>query len=508
MVNAYTNIINALSLLQKLEYIEIVLIFSLFQKHFVLLKLFKILKIIGGTMNRNIAKVLIFVILLISIIGISIAGCVYFKNREDQRHNIESEQGKNQDKDLDKSSDSNTENENNLKDNTDNINSSEKIDSNNENAADGTSSTVNDSENKNNDDIKPGPGNTNLDGNNGISDTLHIEKPDTVKALYLTGWTAGDTTRLNYFVELAKKTEINAYVVDIKDDDGLVGYESELPAVKEIKAWLKKYNVDKAIKTFHDNGIYVIGRVVCFKDPVLSSKRADLAVKNSSGGLWRDNNNMTWLDPYNRDSWPYLLDIAKEAVKKGFDEIQFDYIRFPNDGNKKAMSFNNEGVEKYNLINEFISYAKKELPDVILSADVFGIICESPKDTEDIGQYLELIGKDIEYISPMVYPSHYALGQIVNNVKFTKPDLEPYAVVYNSLLKAKNRLSEIENYKADIRPYLQGFTASWLRKGNYQVYGPNQIREQINAVYDAGFKEWIIWDPSNKYPEDAFEKVE
>lgn len=449
-------------------------------------------------MNRNVTKVLIFTVLLASIIGISVAGCTYFKNR-----NMENKLEKTPENNLE----NNVENEINLKDNTNNNNSSIENDNNNESTADNDPNTENISENKDNDDTKQNSDDIALGENNDSPETLHIKKPDTVKALYLTGWTAGDTTRLNHFVELAKKTEINAYVVDIKDDDGLVGYESELPAVKELKAWLKKYNVDKVIKTFHDNDIYVIGRVVCFKDPVLSSKRADLAVKNTSGELWRDNNNMTWLDPYNRECWPYLIDIAKEAVQNGFDEIQFDYIRFPNDGNKKAMNFNNKEIEKFDLINEFVLYAKKELPGVILSADVFGIICESPEDTEDIGQYLELIGKDIEYISPMVYPSHYALGQIVNNVKFAKPDLEPYAVVYNSLIKAKSRISNAEDYKADIRPYLQGFTAPWLRKGNYQVYGPSQIKEQIKAVYDAGFTEWIIWDPSNKYPEDAFEKV-
>lgn len=444
-------------------------------------------------MNHNIKKGIIFAVLLISVAGIFMLGCMYFKDRNNN-NNIKNSQDKNfqeesTQKDSKQGSDNNTEHEDSSYNNINNMAGDNSSDSN----------------------ITEIDGSTGRDGSTDIPKTSHIshiKKPDNVKALYLTGWTVGDTKGLNRFLELANKTEINAYVVDIKDDDGLVGYESNLPAVREINAWMKKYDADKVLKTFHDNNVYVIGRLVCFKDPVYSSKRADLAVKNTSGGLWHDNNEMTWLDPYNHDSWPYLIDIAKEAVQKGFDEIQFDYIRFPNDGNKKAMSFNDGGVKKYDLINEFISYAKKELPDIILSADVFGIICESPEDTEDIGQYLELIGKDIEYISPMVYPSHYALGQVVNNVKFNKPDLEPYAVVYNSLLKAKNRISSVENYKSNIRPYLQGFTAPWLRKGNYQIYGAKQIREQIRAVYDSGFKEWIIWDPSNKYPEDAFEKVD
>jgi hypothetical protein len=145
--------------------------------------------------------------------------------------------------------------------------------------------------------------------------------PVKAKALYLTGWTVGSMKNVQHYVDLAKTTEINSYVVDIKDDDGLVGYESSIPAVREINAWEKKYNVDRVIKAFHDNGVHVIGRVVCFKDPVLSSKRPDLAIKHVNGGLWKDRKKKTWLSPYNRDSWAYILEIAKEGVKKGFDEI-------------------------------------------------------------------------------------------------------------------------------------------------------------------------------------------
>jgi len=330
-----------------------------------------------------------------------------------------------------------------------------------------------------------------------------------VKALYLTGWTVGNPEKLEHYINLANTTEINSYVVDIKDDDGYVGYESNVPAVREIGAWKKKYDVDKVLKAFHDNNIHVIGRIVCFKDPVLSEKKPELAVKHVNGGLWKEKNSngemISWLNPYEKDSWPYLIEIAREAVEKGFDEIQFDYVRFPS-GDKKAMDFGQNRPEKYETINEFLRYARNELPGVVLSADIFGIVCESPGDTEDIGQYLETVGMDIDYISPMLYPSHYALGQVVNGIKFPKPDLEPYAVVYNSLVKAKNRISQVQGYKADVRPYIQDFTATWIGKGNYQVYGPKQVREQIQAVYDAGYKEWILWDAKNKYEEEAFLK--
>jgi hypothetical protein len=245
---------------------------------------------------------------------------------------------------------------------------------------------------------------------------------------------------------------------------------------------------------------------VCFKDPVYSSKRADLAVKHSNGGVWRDNNKLTWLSPYNQESWKYIVDIAREALEKGFDEIQFDYVRFPNDGDKKAMNFGDMSNKKYEAINDFLAYARKELPGAILSADVFGIICESPADTEDIGQNLEYVGRDIDYISPMVYPSHYAVGQTVNKITFNKPDFDPYGVVYNTLVKAKDRISKVENYKAIIRPYLQDFTAKWLGKGYYQTYGPEQVKQQIKAVVDSGLEEWILWDADNSYSESALAK--
>jgi len=331
-----------------------------------------------------------------------------------------------------------------------------------------------------------------------------------VKALYLTGWTVGTSKRLEHYVELANTTEINAYVVDIKDDDGYVGYESQVPEVRENGTWKKKYDPDKVLKAFHDNDIYVIGRLVVYKDPVYSVKRPDLAIKHVNGGVWKDKDGITWLDPYKKENWDYTISIAKEAVAKGFDEIQFDYVRFPG-GGKTTMDFSGIEKEKYETINEFLAYAKEHITEVPISADVFGIILESPKDTENIGQYLELIGKDIDYISPMVYPSHYALGQIVNKVKFDVPDLDPYGVVYNSLVKCRNRLEQTEGYKARVRPYLQDFTASWLKSRDgktkyYQTYGPEQVRQQIQAVYDAGYEEWILWDARNTYSEDGLLK--
>lgn len=329
-----------------------------------------------------------------------------------------------------------------------------------------------------------------------------------VKGLYLTGWTAGSKEKMEGFIKLADETELNAFVIDIKNDDGIVSYASEVAEVQKYGTFEKKFNPQQLIKTLHDKGIYVIGRVVCFRDPAFSKKNPDRAVKHTDGGLWKEekkNADITWLNPCDKRNWTYVLEIAKEAAALGFDEIQFDYIRFPY-GDRSKMDFGTKGFVKHEVINEFLALARKEMPQTTLSADIFGIVCVSPEDTEDIGQYLELIGKDMDYISPMTYPALYARGQIVNGVKFPNPDLEPYNVVYQTLLMADKRLSQVEDYRAEVRPFIQAFTASWLEKGSWQTYGAKQYQQQIKAVEDAGYEQWIFWDANNRYDFSAFRK--
>ncbi|WP_243349125.1 putative glycoside hydrolase [Parabacteroides sp. FAFU027] len=327
---------------------------------------------------------------------------------------------------------------------------------------------------------------------------------DETHGLYLSGWAVGQDSTLQHFIDLANRTEINAYVIDVKEDDGLVSYPSSVPQVKLLKTWTRKFDPAHIISELHKNHIRAIARIVCFKDPVLPNKRPDLAMKNKKGGNWKDNDGQSWLNPYNKETWNYLVNIAKEAVKLGFDEIQFDYVRFTNSGNMKTVDFGLNRPPKYEAINGFLAYARQQMPNVTISADVFGIICESPADEEGIGQYLELIGKNVDYLSPMVYPSHYGLGQSVNGVSFDKPDFEPYGVVYNAIAKAKDRVSLVKDYRAKFRPWLQDFTASYIGEGNYQTYGPEQVRQQIEAVYKNGYKGWIFWNINNQYSEAAF----
>lgn len=336
-----------------------------------------------------------------------------------------------------------------------------------------------------------------------------------VKAVYITGSSAGNKKYLDDLINLINTTELNSVVINIKED-GRVNYKSEVEEVKKIGAFHELYDVDYVLRKLHENNIYVIGRLVCFRDNYLATKRADLAIKKPDGTLWREGK-IAWTNPYNREVWDYNIDIAREAVEKGFDEIQFDYVRFPT-AKKTEVDYGNNVPEKADAISEFLKVAGTEISKMgaAVSADVFAIICESPGDREGIGQVLERVGMDIDCISPMIYPSHYAnsskgmmgngVGQSINGIVFKKPDLEPYSVVYNALLKTRERISKVEGYKAKVRPYLQDFTASYLPSGYYQVYGPKQVREQIKAVYDAGFEEWILWDPANTYSENEFEK--
>ncbi|WP_152966187.1 putative glycoside hydrolase [Pseudobacteroides cellulosolvens] len=323
------------------------------------------------------------------------------------------------------------------------------------------------------------------------------------KGLYLTATSAG--ARLKHYIELANTTEINSYVIDYKNDDGNVTVNSSVPAAKEVKAIDVRYDPEKVTKELRDNNIYSIARIVCFKDPYFSKGKPEVAIKNKNGGLYI-HNGVTWVNPYSMEAWQYNIDLAKEALAKGFDEVQFDYVRFP-DGKKSNMVFgNNNNKQMYETINDFLAEARKQMPNAILSADVFAIICETPGDNEGIGQYLEHIGKDIDYIYPMAYPSHYALGQIINGTAFKKPDLDPYGVIKNTLLKAKDRLAKVEGSTPKIRTYIQDFDASWIGKGNWQHYDNEQVRQQIQGVYDAGYEEWFVWDPMNSYHEGAFKK--
>ncbi|HZK26697.1 MAG TPA: putative glycoside hydrolase [Thermoclostridium sp.] len=337
-----------------------------------------------------------------------------------------------------------------------------------------------------------------------------------VKGLYLTTNTVGIPSRLQYFIDLANRTEINSFVIDVKDDYGKICYETQVPLAVKHNAWGKLYDVKEVIDKLHDNNIKVIGRVVCFNDPLMPLKEPDISLKNNSGEVFKvslgSNSHLAWLDPSKEESWQYIIDISQEAISFGFDEIQYDYVRFPETTNYKYdMSYFDK--EKSEYIDDFIKLSLEQMPGVKLSADVFGSVCLQSRDAGGIGQTLETISERIHYISPMIYPSHYAndsnhysgngAGTNINGVVYPKPDLEPYNIIYNTLLITKQRLENV-GHDVQVRPYLQGFTATYLPDGYYIEYGVEQYKKQIQAVYDAGYTEWIFWNSGNTYIEEAF----
>lgn len=337
------------------------------------------------------------------------------------------------------------------------------------------------------------------------------KEPVKVKAVYLTGSTVAQS--IDHYIELANNTELNALVIDIKEN-GYINYESQIPLAQELSLYRKVYDVKEVLKKCHDNDIFVIGRIVVFRDKGLSSAKPEYGIIKHNGTLWTEGKHGSWTNPYKSEVIDYNIEIAKEAVELGFDEIQFDYVRFPT-ASSKTVNYGEDVPEKTDAIAGFLKKANEEIKkvkDVPVSADIFGIVIESDRDGKSIGQLFDRIGMDIDYICPMIYPSHYAnasngmfgngVGQRINGVLFTAPDLEPYNVIYQALLKTKDRISEIPGYKANVRPYLQDFTIK-MTEGYYQNYGKQQVRDQIQAVYDAGYEEWILWDGSNTYTESA-----
>lgn len=325
-------------------------------------------------------------------------------------------------------------------------------------------------------------------------------EPKKLKAIYVTGWKAGIPQYIDELVEIANTTEINAMVIDVKSDDGYITFEADVPIAKEIGATERVgiKDIEGLMDKLRENNIYPIARIVAFKDPYLAEKRPDFAIKNQDGSIFRAKG-IAWVNPYNKEVWDYVLDIAKEAARVGFKEIQFDYIRFDTSAGMKSVNLGPlaETKTKTEIITEFTEYAVNELKPlgVFVSADVFGTIITSKTDADIVGQDYVEMAKHLDYICPMVYPSHYADGSL--GVKY--PDLQPYEIILAAMKASNEKLSAIPEgeHRAIVRPWLQDFTATWI--AHYQPYGPKQLREQIQATYDAGLEEWILWSPSNRY---------
>lgn len=366
-----------------------------------------------------------------------------------------------------------------------------------------------------------------------------INPPEIIRAIYVTSYSASSSKYLNYLKYIFENTEINAVVVDIKPSSGYVSYNSSAPEVIKYSSSNNLIkNINEFVEFFHKQNIYLIGRIAVFEDPVYAIARPELAIYNSltttenQKVLWGDNNGLFWLDPTSKDVWDYNISIAKDALYHGFDEINFDYIRFPSDGNMKVIEYPlyDKTRSKSDIIGEFFMYLRNQLKGEKISADLFGQTTID-KDDMGIGQLIETAFETFDFLAPMVYPSHYANGFL----GFENPADYPYEIVRYSMesglarekayQKTKNQqgkeiteslkditdeVTELPDNDVDIsllakfRPWLQDFDIN-------ADYTADMIGAEIKAVKDAledHYSGFMLWSPTNIYTIGAILKTE
>lgn len=325
-----------------------------------------------------------------------------------------------------------------------------------------------------------------------LNDEVIKKQPIYSKGIYITYRTASHR-RMDDLIDLVERTELNTMVIDVKDYTGRISFEMESDLIDEFgseQIWIK--DIKGLINKLHRKGIYVIGRVVVFEDNFLPSKEPYLALKTRDGYLWRDNRGLSWLDPAAQDVWNYIIEIAKEMHKVGFDEINLDYIRFPTDGDLSNIiyPFWDYKTPKKEIIRQFFEYISGRIKPLgmFISADLFGLTLTSKNDL-NIGQWLEYAALYFDYICPMVYPSHYPEGY----EGYINPAAHPYEVIYNALLVGNERIASV-SAPAKLRPWLQDFDLG-------AHYDAKMIELQKEAVYNAGAYGWLLWNPKNIYTE-------
>jgi hypothetical protein len=331
-----------------------------------------------------------------------------------------------------------------------------------------------------------------------------VMKPQVVKAAYLTYFGVGDKGIRGRVLELAARTELNAVVIDVKGDRGWILYRTEVPEALAVGAQgpgtLKDF--DGLMADLKARGLYTIARIVTFKDNILANSRPDLAIIDTrTGKPWIDNEKLAWVDPFREEVWRYNVAIAREAAKRGFDEIQFDYVRFPTDGKLGAAKYASPNNKETRLpaIAGFLGLARRELGPlgVYVAADVFGYTAFNENDT-DIGQRIEELAPHLDYFCPMVYPSGYHVGI----PGFRNPVQHPYEIVHESVRLIQKRASHT---RVRVRPWLQDFKDYAFDK---RIFGVTEIRAQIKGADDAGAVGWMLWNPRNDYTAGALRQKE
>jgi len=325
-------------------------------------------------------------------------------------------------------------------------------------------------------------------------------KTFTPKALYLSFYGIGDRTIRESALKLIQETELNALVIDVKGDKGMIPYPSSIPLASEVggQKIITVRDMKGLLSSFREKGIYTIARIVVFKDNLLAEKMPHLAVKTKNGQVWRDREGLAWVDPFKKEVWDYNVKIAVEAAQQGFDEIQFDYVRFP-DASAPQFSMPNTQENRVQAITGFLKEAREKLLsyNIFLSADIFGYVCWNVNDTL-IGQTLDDLLPHVDYLAPMLYPSGFQYGIPGYRVPVTNP----YEIVHLTLKKAQERtmVSPLR-----FRPWLQAFRDYAFDRRSFEE---KEIKDQIKAAEKFGSHGWMLWNPRNSYSANGLKRDE
>lgn len=327
-------------------------------------------------------------------------------------------------------------------------------------------------------------------------------RPEHVRGVYVNAWAAGSDSRMTQLIGLARRTEVNSFVIDIKDATGYLSHRTEVALAHEIGATEERRigDLPALLDRLEAAGIYPIARIVVVKDPILATYRPEFAIQDTAGGVWSDSKDVVWLNPFSERMWDYNVEIAREVAEMGFPEIQWDYVRFPDapqSDMNRAVFAGSEDRERVEAIRGFLVHARDGLSDLPVrsTVDVFGVTTSFRRDI-GIGQLWETFIDVVDTALPMVYPSHYWEGSF----GLEKPNAHPYEVVRAALRDALRRSAAVEG-AGFTRPWLQDFTLG------QPIYAGAEVRAQIQATYDAGIQEWVLWNPSSRYTESALEPV-
>lgn len=360
-----------------------------------------------------------------------------------------------------------------------------------------------------------------------IPQVTHLPTPAAVKALYMTQCAAASPTLREHLIKLADETEINSIVVDVKDFSGTVIFPSATAVPGGAGCTYADFK--QLVKTLHEHNLYVIGRLTVFQDPLYTKVYPEEAVQNVAGGVWRDRKGLSFVDVSSQTFHRYIIALAQEAYELGVDEINFDYVRYPSDGNMAAARYvqtgksHAENLEKFFAdLNSSLHASSSTLQAPVLSVDLFGMTATNYDDL-NIGQVLERALPYFDYVSPMVYPSHYPTG--FNGWKDV--NAHPYDIVFFSLSRAVARTTATSTSISCLvcQPLITSTSSStlsaspslyskpaynrakirpWLQDFNYPVpYTAEMVKAQMEATYAAGLNSWMLWDPANKYTRSA-----